>query len=136
MFDPKTRVLIIDDMMTMRKIVGKVCRELGFSDLTEAADGALGWQAISTAEQPFGIVISDWNMPNCTGLDLLKRVRGDKRFAHLPFLLVTAEAEKHQIVEALQTGVSAYIIKPFTPDTLKQKLEEAHQKFATSLKAG
>lgn len=136
MFDLNTRVLIIDDMMTMRKIVGKVCKELGFTDITEAADGALGWQAISTAEKPFGIVISDWNMPNCTGLDLLKRVRGDKRFAHLPFLLVTAEAEKHQIVEALQTGVSAYIIKPFNPETLKQKLEEAHQKFATSLKAG
>jgi len=136
MFDPKTRVLIIDDMMTMRKIVGKVCRELGFTDITEAADGALGWQAISTAEKPIGIVISDWNMPNCTGLDLLKRVRGDKRFNHLPFLLVTAEAEKHQIVEALQSGVSSYIIKPFNPETLKLKLEEAHQKFTAQLKAG
>jgi two-component system chemotaxis response regulator CheY len=136
MFDPKTRVLIIDDMMTMRKIVGKVCRELGFTDITEASDGALGWQAISSAERPFGIVISDWNMPNCTGLDLLKRVRGDKRFAHLPFLLVTAESEKHQIVEALKSGVSSYIVKPFNPETLKEKLQEAHQKVSDALKAG
>ena len=135
MFDPKTKILVIDDMMTMRKIVGKVCRDLGFTDITEAADGALGWQAINGANPPFGIVISDWNMPNCTGVELLKRVRGDKRYANLPFLLVTAESEKHQIVEALSLGVSSYIIKPFNPDTIKTKLAEAHQKFMSSLKA-
>jgi len=133
MFDLKAKVLIIDDMMTMRKIVAKVCKEIGFTDITEAQDGALGWQAISETKPGFGIVISDWNMPNCTGLDLLKRVRADSRFNSLPFLLVTAESEQHQIVEAVKAGVSGYVVKPFSADTLRTQLEAAHQKF---LKAG
>ena len=128
MFDPKTRVLVIDDMLTMRKLVMKICRELGFTDLTEASDGVKGWEAISNASPPFGLVISDWNMPNCTGLDLLKRVRGDQRFAKLPFVMVTAEAEQHQIVDAVKSGVSNYVIKPFTAEILKEKLEVAHKK--------
>ena len=128
MFDPKTRILVVDDMLTMRKLVSKVCKELGFSDITEATDGALAWQAISTASPPFGLVISDWNMPNCTGLELLKRVRGDAKFAKLPFVLVTAEAEQHQIIEAVKAGVSNYVVKPFTADGLKQKLEQVHAK--------
>lgn len=128
MFDLKTRVLIVDDMMTMRKLVGKVCKDIGFTDITEAADGALAWAAISSASPPIGLVISDWNMPNCSGLDLLKRVRADSRHGKLPFLLVTAEAEKHQIVEALKAGVSNYVIKPFTPESLKEKIEAVHLK--------
>ena len=84
MFDLKTRILVVDDMRTMRLIVSKACRSIGFTDITEAADGALAWQEISSAAVPFGLIISDWNMPNCSGLDLLKRVRGDKRFSHLP----------------------------------------------------
>ena len=111
MFNPNTRILVVDDMMTMRKIVVKICKELGFTDITEANDGIKGWEAISSANPPFGLVISDWNMPNCTGLDLLKRVRGDQRFATLPFVMVTAEAEQHQIAEAIKSGVSNYIIK-------------------------
>lgn len=130
MFDKSTRVLVIDDMSTMRKIIIKVLKELGFTDIAEAADGALGWEAISNAKPPFGLVISDWNMPNCSGLDLLKRVRGDNRFAKLPFLLVTAEAEKHQIVQAITAGVNGYIVKPFTPDTLRERLTEVQQKLA------
>jgi two-component system chemotaxis response regulator CheY len=128
MFDPKTRVLVIDDMMTMRKLVTKVCKDLGFADVTEAADGAKGWEAIQNANPPIGLVISDWNMPNSSGLDLLKRVRADSRFGALPFVMVTAEAEQHQIVEALKSGVSNYIVKPFSPETLKEKLEAVHQK--------
>ncbi len=127
MFDLKTRVLVIDDMGTMRKIVAKACREVGFSDIIEANDGALGWEALSSSSPPVGIVISDWNMPNCTGVELLKRVRADKRFAKLPFLLVTAEAEQHQILEAVQAGVSSYIVKPFPPGSLKDKLEQVYQ---------
>lgn len=130
MFDLKTRVLVIDDMGTMRKIVMKACREIGFTDITEAPDGAHGWQTISTANPPIGIVVSDWNMPNCTGIELLKRVRGDKRFVGLPFILVTAEAEQHQIAEALKAGVSSYIVKPFAPQALKEKLEAVHKKIA------
>ncbi len=128
MFDPKTRVLIIDDMMTMRKLVAKTCKELGFTDLTEASDGAAGWAAINAASPAFGLVISDWNMPVSTGLDLLKRVRGDSRFVELPFLMVTAEAEQSQIMEAVKAKVSNYVVKPFTSDILRQKLELVYQK--------
>ncbi len=131
MFDPKTKILIVDDMLTMRKLVAKICKELGFSDITEAVDGIKAWEAISTASPPFGLVISDWNMPNCTGLDLLKRVRADPRFVKLPFVMVTAEAEQHQIVDAMKSGVSNYVIKPFTAEILKGKLETAHQKSLT-----
>src|SRR4051812_11766044 len=130
MFDPKTRVLVVDDMLTMRKLVSKVCKELGFTDITEAGDGAKGWESISNSTPPIGLVISDWNMPNSTGLDLLKRVRSDSRFKGLPFVLVTAEAEQHQIVEAIKAGVDSYVVKPFTADGLKEKLEAVHKKKA------
>ena len=134
MFDPKTRVLVIDDMTTMRKIVSKACRDLGFTDITEAADGAQGWQAISTAAAPIGLVISDWNMPNCTGIELLKRERASKQYAQLPFVLVTAEAEQHQIAEAIKAGVSNYVVKPFAPGSLKEKLEAVHKKISGTTK--
>jgi len=130
MFSPNTKILVVDDMMTMRKLVSKTCKELGFTDIVEAADGALAWEAIQSANPPIGLIISDWNMPNCTGLDLLKRVRGDSRFGKLPFVMVTAEAEQHQIVEAVKSGVSNYVIKPFTGDALKEKLEAVHKKMA------
>lgn len=128
MFDPKTRVLIIDDMMTMRKIVSKICKDLGFTDITEAADGNLAWAELQKATPPIQLVISDWNMPNCSGLELVKRVRADPKYAKVPFLMVTAESEKHQIVEAIQAGVSNYVVKPFSADTLKEKLEAVHKK--------
>lgn len=123
MFDPNTRILVVDDMMTMRKIVKKICRELGFVDIDEAQNGAEAWQKINDAKVPFHLIISDWNMPQTTGLDLLKRVRSDSRFAKLPFLMVTAEAEQKQIVEAVTAKVSGYIVKPFTSDMLKTKLQ-------------
>lgn len=128
MFDPKTRLLIVDDMMTMRKLVMKICRDLGFNDLSEANNGAKAWEAVSAAKPPIGVIISDWNMPESTGIDLLKRVRADSRFSKTPFLLVTAEAEGHQVKEALEAGVDAYIVKPFTADTLKEKLTQVYQK--------
>ena len=132
MFDLKTRILIVDDMLTMRKLVGKVCKEIGFTDLTEAADGALGWQAVQNASPPIGLIISDWNMPNCSGLDFLKRVRADSRYSKLPFMLVTAEAEQHQVIEALKAGVSNYVVKPFTADQLREKIEAVHKKIASA----
>jgi two-component system chemotaxis response regulator CheY len=130
MFDLKTRILIVDDMLTMRKLVGKVCKEIGFTDLTEASDGIKAWEAIAAASPPISLIISDWNMPNCTGIDLLKRVRCDSRFGKLPFVLVTAEAEQHQIVEAVKAGVSNYVVKPFTTEGLKEKLEAVHKKMS------
>lgn len=128
MFDPKTRILIADDMMTMRKIVGKACKEIGFTDLTEAVDGTDAWQKVTEASPSFGLIIADWNMPNASGLDLLKRVRSDSRFGKTPFVLVTAESEQSQIVEAAKAGVSNYLIKPFTAASLREKLEQVHQK--------
>lgn len=110
-------------MMTMQKIVGKACKELGMADLTEASDGDIAWQKISEPSAvPIGLVISDWNMPNCTGLDFLRKLRADPKLNKTPFLLVTAEAEKTQVVEALKAGVDGYLVKPFTTDQLKEQL--------------
>lgn len=130
MFDVKTRVLVVDDMMTMRKIVSKILREIGFTDIVEAADGNLAWEAVTTAQQPFGLIISDWNMPNSSGLEFLKKVRADQRFKKTPFLLVTAEAESHQVAEAVRSGVDQYVVKPFNHDGLRSKLEMVHRKYS------
>jgi two-component system chemotaxis response regulator CheY len=128
MFDLSTKVLVVDDMMTMRKLVGKVCKEIGFTNLVEAADGIQAWEVIQNSNPPIGLIISDWNMPNCSGLDLVKRVRSDGRFGKTPFLMVTAEAEQHQVVEALKSGVDNYVVKPFSAPILTEKLESIHKK--------
>ena len=128
MFDPKTRVLVVDDMMTMRKIVSRTCKDLGFADITEAPDGQKAWEAVQSAQPPFGLIVSDWNMPNCTGLEFLKRVRADGRFKAIPFVLLTAESEASQVAEALRAGVDNYIVKPFTVEVVRNKLEETHQR--------
>lgn len=130
MFPPNTRILVLDDMMTMRKVVAKALKELGFTDIQDGADGNIGWEILNSSNPPIQLVISDWNMPNCTGLDLLKKVRADQRFAKIPFVLLTAEAETHQVMAAMQAGVTNYIIKPFTPDTIKEKLTQAYKKVA------
>lgn len=126
MFDPKTKVLVVDDMLTMRKIVKKILMELGFSDISEAQDGQEAWEKTKTGN--FGLIVSDWNMPNCTGLEFLKRVRADQNLKGTPFILVTAEAEGHQVAEAIKSGVDQYVVKPFSKDSLKLKLESAHKK--------
>lgn len=128
MFDAKTKILVVDDMAMMRKAVSKFCQGFGFSDITEAVDGVDAWTKISEAKPPFELIISDWNMPNCTGIDLLKRVRADGRVGKTPLLMVTAEKEKDQILEAVKAGVSGYVVKPFTPEILKEKLEAMHAK--------
>ena len=128
MFPPNTRILVCDDMMTMRKIVGKTLKELGFTDIQEAADGAIGWDIITKSNPPIGLVVSDWNMPNCTGLELLKKIRADATHAKIPLILVTAEAEAHQVKEAVMAGVNNYVMKPFTSETLKAKLEQTYKK--------
>lgn len=133
MFDVKTKVLVVDDMLTMRKIVTKILRDLGFTDISEAYDGADAWDKAQTGN--FGLIISDWNMPNCTGLEFLKKVRADDKLAKTPFLLVTAEAEGHQVAEAIRSGVDQYVVKPFSQDGLKVKLESAHKKCALRIGA-
>ena len=128
MFDPKTKILVVDDMMTMRKIVVKNLKEMGFESISECADGNLAWDALCKPDANIQLVISDWNMPNCSGMDFLKKMRADPRFIKLPLIMLTAEAEKHQMVQAIKSGVSNYMIKPFSPEVLKEKLEETHKK--------
>jgi two-component system chemotaxis response regulator CheY len=126
MFDPKTKILIVDDMLTIRKIVTKILREIGFVDITEAVDGQEAWERAQTGK--FGLIISDWNMPKCSGLEFLKKIRADQNLAHTPFLLVTAEAERDQVAEAIKSGVDQYVVKPFSRDGLKTKLEMTYKK--------
>ncbi len=126
MYDLKIKILIVDDMLTMRKIVTRACRDIGFTNILEASDGQKAWELLGSSEHSVDLIISDWNMPNCTGLDLLKRVRGDGRFKNLPFLLLTSESEGNQVSDAVKAGVDVYMIKPFTAEILKAKLEEIH----------
>ena len=130
-FDPKMKILIVDDMNTMRKIIKGMLTKLGCDNLTEADDGIPAWEAIQEAQKqgkPFQFIISDWNMPGMTGLDLLKNFRSKPEFKTTPFLMVTAEAEQANIVVAVKAGVSNYIIKPFSPDTFKLKLDKVFPK--------
>lgn len=137
MFPKSTKVLIIDDMMTMRKIVSRACKRVGFENLVEAADGALGWEQINAADPQFGLIISDWNMPNCTGIDLLHRVRKSDKYSNTPFVLLTAEREAEQVNAAIKTGVDSFISKPFTQEVFEEKLKEAHHRcFVEKLRAG
>lgn len=128
MFSLNSRILIVDDMLTMRKLVAKVCREIGFKEFIEAQDGVEGWELLTSSEPPIDLIISDWNMPNLSGMEFLKKVRADDRFKEIPFLLVTAESDKDQVVEAIQAGVSNYLVKPFSGDSLREKLQAAYQK--------
>jgi len=120
--DPKMQVLCVDDFSTMRRIVKSQLKQLGFEDVFEADDGVTALEVLK--ERRIDLIISDWNMPKMTGLDLLKAVRADDRWKHLPFLMVTAESEKDNIVAAVKAGVSSYVVKPFKPEVLKEKLEK------------
>lgn len=120
--DTSLRVLVVDDFATMRRIVKGVLKQLGFSDIIEAEDGSLALDLLQ--KEKVGLIVSDWNMPNMTGLDLLKAVRGDDSMKGIPFIMVTAEGQKENVVEAVKAGVSNYIVKPFTPETFNEKLQK------------
>ncbi len=112
MMDPSMKILVVDDFATMRRIVKNLLKQLGFENIEEAEDGK---QALSKLkEQKYHFVVSDWNMPNMTGIELLRNVRSDQELKSLSFLMVTAESEKEKVIEAIKTGVNNYIIKPFT----------------------
>lgn len=126
-FDPKQKILVVDDMGTMRKIIKNMLVKMGCTDLTEAEDGAPAWEMIQQAHeagQPYQFIVSDWNMPQLSGLDLLKNIRADERFKTLPFLMITAEAEQANVVIAVKAGVSNFIVKPFSIVTLKEKIDK------------
>jgi two-component system chemotaxis response regulator CheY len=118
--DRNIPILVVDDFATMRRIVKTCLKQLGFENITEAEDGKVALDKLNAND--FKLVISDWNMPNMMGIDLLRSVRGDERLKALPFLMVTAEAQKENVLEAAKAGVSNYIVKPFTADQLEAKL--------------
>ncbi|WP_247741818.1 chemotaxis response regulator CheY [Endozoicomonas sp. G2_1] len=126
--DKNMRVLVVDDFSTMRRIVKNLLRDLGFTNIQEADDGSTALPMLQNGE--FDFVVTDWNMPGMQGIDLLKAIRADAKLAHIPVLMVTAEAKKEQIVMAAQAGVNGYIVKPFTAATLKTKLDKIFERLA------
>lgn len=122
MIDTGIKVLVVDDMSTMRRIVKNVLRQIGFSDIIEAENGQDALTKLKAGG--FGLVVSDWNMPVMQGIELLRAVRADAELKTLPFLMVTAEAQKENLIEAVQAGVSNYVVKPFTAEVLQGKLEK------------
>lgn len=125
--DKKTfRVLVVDDFSTMRRIVKNCLKQLGFEDISEANDGDVALQKLKS--EKFDLIVSDWNMPKMMGIDLLRAVRADEALKNIPFLMVTAEAQKENVIEAAKAGVSNYIVKPFTPDQIESKLEVIFKK--------
>ena len=121
-YDPNMRILIVDDFSTMRRIIKNILRQLDLNNVVEADDGTTAWEVLNKDHIDF--IISDWNMPQMTGIELLRKVRASEDFGHLPFLLVTAEAQQSNIIEAAQARVSNYIVKPFTAETMKQKIDK------------
>jgi two-component system, chemotaxis family, chemotaxis protein CheY len=121
-YDKNMRVLVVDDFSTMRRIIKNILRQLGFTNIVEADDGTTAWEVLNKDRIDF--IISDWNMPKMTGIELLRKVRASEEFSDLPFLMVTAEGLQENIIEAVQAKVSNYIVKPFTPETLGQKIDK------------
>lgn len=131
MFPSNTRILVIDDMPSIRDLVKSQLKTMGFLEILEAEDGEHGWKIIETKfgeANPIELVISDWNMPKMKGLELLKKVRSETQFVNLPFILLTSEAEREQVTEAVMAGVSQYIVKPFSGKIFEDKLKTAYAK--------
>ena len=126
MADPKMRFLVVDDFSTMRRIVRNLLKELGYTNVDEAEDGAIALQKLQGGG--FEFVVTDWNMPNMDGLTLLQNIRANPSLKHLPVLMITVEAKKENIIAAAQAGASGYIVKPFTAATLSEKLEKIFEK--------
>lgn len=121
------KILVVDDMSTMRKIIKNMLSQIGFTNITEADDGATAWPMIQNAIKegnPYEFIVSDWNMPQMSGLDLLKNVRSTSGLEKLPFLMITAEAEQGNVVIAVKAGVSNFIVKPFSAAVLKEKIDK------------
>jgi two-component system chemotaxis response regulator CheY len=116
------KILVVDDFATMRRITRNILRQLGFANIEEAEDGEIALTKLR--QKKFHFVVSDWNMPRMTGIEFLRAVRADPDLKEIPFLMVTAEALKDNILEAVEAGVSNYIVKPFTADIMKDKIEQ------------
>ncbi|VAW72054.1 Chemotaxis regulator - transmits chemoreceptor signals to flagellar motor components CheY [hydrothermal vent metagenome] len=124
------KILIVDDFSTMRRIIKNLLRDLGFNNTAEADDGKTGLPMLQSGSYDF--LVTDWNMPGMSGIDLLKAVRSDESLKGMPVLMVTAESKRDQIVEAAQAGVNGYIVKPFTAITLKEKIDKIFERLENS----
>ncbi len=120
------KILVVDDFSTMRRIIKNLLRDLGFTNTDEADDGNTALPMLKTGKYDF--LVTDWNMPGMTGIELLKTVRDDDDLKSLPVLMVTAEAKRDQIVAAAQAGVNGYVVKPFTAAVLKEKIEKIFER--------
>ena len=119
---PDTKFLVVDDMATMRRIIKSLLTQLGYKNVDEAEDGKEALNKLKN--QKYDFVITDWNMPNMTGLELVQEIRKDPELKYLPVLMVTAEAKKENVIAAIKAGVNNYVVKPFTAETLKEKIEK------------
>jgi two-component system, chemotaxis family, chemotaxis protein CheY len=126
MANPNMKFLVVDDFSAMRRIVRNLLKELGYSNVDEAEDGAVGLSKLKSGGYDF--VVSDWNMPNMDGLTMLQQIRADPDLKSLPVLMVTAEAKKENIIAAAQAGANGYVVKPFTAATLDEKLGKIFEK--------
>lgn len=124
--DKNMKILVVDDFSTMRRIIKNLLRDLGFTNTQEADDGNTALPILQHGGIDF--LVTDWNMPGMTGLDLLKAVRDDPNLVSLPVLMVTAESKREQIIEAAQAGVNGYVVKPFTAATLKEKIDKIFER--------
>ena len=131
MFSPETRILIVDDMSVMRRLMVTLLTRMGFTRVVEATDGSDAWQKFVAAEKeaaPFQLVVSDWNMPRMKGIDLLRKIRQNPASAQLPFVMVTAENDSASVTESASAGVTCHLAKPFAEEQLKTALQEAFEK--------
>jgi two-component system chemotaxis response regulator CheY len=120
--DLKMKILVVDDFSTMRRIVKNILRQLGYLSITEADDGTTALEVLRKEKIDF--IISDWNMPQMSGLELLKAVRSSEEWKEMPFLMVTAEGQKEHVIEAVKYRVNNYIVKPFTPEVMFEKINK------------
>lgn len=129
MTNKNLKILVVDDFPTMRRTIRNLLKDLGYENVDEAEDGAIGLEKLRNGS--FDFVVSDWNMPNLDGLEMLKQIRADANLANLPVLMVTAEAKKENIIAAAQAGASGYVVKPFTAATLEEKLNKIFEKMGS-----
>ena len=120
--DLNMKVLIVDDFATMRRILRNILKQIGFTDINEADDGSTALKELKKAK--YDLILSDWNMPEMPGIDLLNAVRADDELKGIPFVMITAEAQKDNIVGAVKAGVNSYVVKPFTAETINEKLKK------------
>lgn len=120
--DLNMNVLIVDDFATMRRILKNILRQIGFTNIREAEDGKAALTELK--KEQFNLILCDWNMPEMSGLELLQKIKSENGLKDIPFVMVTAEAKKDSIIEAVKTGVSSYIVKPFTAETIGEKLKK------------